>query len=333
MSPSTDSKSKPPKQRRALTHTPDLPSIVHHLLPAFASPDSTQPTFTPVLSDLQRLFDLPVDDRGHTSLTDLYQTLRGLFAPYVPWLRAGPAGHPADPSRERVRELQLRARVNLGVIESLSLLLMSTWSTEREQRRLGKLVEGRNVPAPIIIDCRLPDEEEEPDDARSGAERRRRIERKTSSMSKVTQWKRQDSMEDLRRARGGSPVSTVGSITPQEPAEERRPPTPPSSGPGSAESMARAASAVPSNGQLRRPVRTRSLDHETGEPNRMQSRSGVSSDGEDERPFAEDSSKDLDLMRDAVMLSESREGWWMYMVILGAIVVAIAFGMGHGARS
>ena len=283
---------------------------------------------TPALNDLRSLFELPDDGGPRISVSGIYHTARTALAPYVPFLRPIPAG--ASP--EHVRQLQLRARVDLGVIESLSLMFIETWNTERERRRLEKLLQGQNVPTPIIIDCRLLDSEAEQAEARRAAERRQRVERKTSSLSKVQEWKRQDSMEELRRARGGSPVSTPDTVTPLEPTAQRRPPTPPSSGPGSRDGVPRTTSAEPAFEGIRRRVSRRSRDDEIGVTDRGRSRSLESTEELDDRIVAQKGlgGDDLYPMRDLMLLSEQKEGWWMYFAIMGATVVAIAFGMGYG---
>lgn len=318
-----------PKESRSPSHTSsNLPSTIHDLLPALSRvgrAGASSATFTPSFSDLQALMRPPVPDSTDTEsiITQIISTARSIVSVFVPLLHREKASKDFTP--DQLKQLQMRARVNLGIVESISIFMMSSWCNEHELKRL-EMMEGKAFPAAIVLDCSrgllLSDGEYSHTNSRPRHKRTNQANGRKSGHKRP--HRRGDSLEDLRRRRAGSPPTDVESTpqtssgssssegTPVSPHRNHKPLSTPSVSTGS---------------RLRRATRESKQSDSTSAGNHCTI--GFNETGAIAKTVeAVETGVDVgaDVMKGVVLFSESKEGWWMYISVMCSVVVALLMG-------
>ena len=256
-------------------------------------------------------------------VTQVLHCVQSMLAIALPFLRRRRTSNGLT-SDQRL-QLQIRARVNLGVVESLSMLMMSSWHNESERKRLEFLLQGRDVPAPLVLDRSrgvLSSKGLGTNNGPVTAPRTVKRKDKLKASVKGLGW-RNDSLEDLRRRRAGSPPtdvedtshtsaeSTSSEITSFARPRNPDPPTPPMS-------------------DKHRPRRTDRRRTDSDEiPVYEKETIGFNETGRMAKTIEAvevgvDVSKDI--LEGVVLFSESKEGWWMYVSVMCSVVVALLMG-------
>jgi hypothetical protein len=206
------------------------------------------------------------------------------------------------------------------------MLMMSSWHNGSERKRLETLLQGTDIPAPLVLDCSgglLSSKRVRTDTSATTARRRSKKRTMSKTSSRSPAW-RNDSLEDLRRRRAGSPPTDVGDDTSQTSTDspssantsfakprDRDPPTPPLS-------------------DKHRPSHTSRQRRDSGDvPIYEKGTIGFNETG----PMAKTMEAvetgahiSKDILEGVVLFSESREGWWMYVSVMCAVVVALLMG-------
>lgn len=185
----------------------------------------SSPSFTPVLPDLCDILRLNPFPPAPNLLSLLLASTRRLLRIVSPF-----KSFELKPSPEDFGQLQVRARLALGVVEAISMTLMTLWTVERENARLSAQFNGGTSPPLIVINSAssldsppvvkpaasasnvvLPS----PSTTRKRRRRLNGIHLKDSGhrQSQVEGW-HEASLDELERRRGGSPLSSDSSLTP-----------------------------------------------------------------------------------------------------------------------
>jgi hypothetical protein len=195
----------PPRSDKSARHDKDLPHIVHALLPSLStlgSPETTAPSsFTPSLPDLETLLTVAPDDRFFDLITKLVTLIvdKSLsLIPLLKWKR-----HAV--SREHLRQLQLRARVNLGIVESVSMMVIVSWRMQKERGDMEQLLKGETfLPITALAHGYLPLDLAGFSSFIQGVKAESSKTHKSRTKPRAGSGRR-DSIEELERRRGGSP--------------------------------------------------------------------------------------------------------------------------------
>jgi len=321
-----------PKHSKSPSHaTSNLSFTLHNLLPAMSkighlnNPPATN--FSPSFSDLQSLLQCPLPDqsRPESLFGRIISAIRSVIASAMPFTLRGEPSSPLTP--DQLRQLQTVARVNLGLVESISMLVMSSWCNEHERDRLERILAGVSVAAPIVLECSrgLSSPETADHKAQKLQSRGRQRSDRGRLVVKGNGW-RDDSLEDLRRRRAGSPPTDI---------DEGPNPSASSSSSGTYpvtnERPSNGLSTAPlSNGSRRLPagLRRSSLDRPILTTDaRSDFNSPAFSDEEALTQAAEvrdiRMAVETDVLGSVVLYSESKEGWWMYVAVIGSVLIAL----------
>jgi len=194
-------------------------------------------------------------------------------------------------SLAEIKQREQHARANLSMAETLGWITIGAWRLQRGVQVLGK---STTFPLDTIELKRTNKIHGHPDTGKSGRRRRR-----SSGSSSDEGVKLEVSIEDLEERRGGSPPSS------EKKSSQRQ----------------YSSSPEPQNRSESGHSRARYR------PKPRRKDAALSDDGCLGEAVGNAAEEVVNFAQEVAMHSEKEEGWWMYVSMVGVVMVALGIGM------